>query len=434
MPLSPYVIAFPAPVEDSGQALFCTRTGALIVAPGALYHSLAGGSLPAEYGKTLIETGFWVDDPEAERRAVLRYLDDLNRVTPNLIASVILGMECNFACRYCYEGAQKGRRAMTDAIADRLVAYLEERFGPGKTKLRLDLYGGETLLYKARIISLARRLKPFVEARGGEFVFNIVSNGSLLTPEVVAELTPWGLDGVKVTVDGPPENHDHFRPFKSGAPSFEVVVRNLAAVAGMTNLRLGGNYTADNFRDFASVLDHLSGRGLTPDKVEVVNFNPVMQVRDRVAMNEYGGGCAGMHEPWLIEAGPRIRDEVFRRGYAIAELGPASCAVEMDDAFTVHYDGTLYKCAVLVGHEQYAIGDLWRGVDPAYREAHAVGHWQREQKCRDCVSLPMCFGGCRYTAFQRDGHMRNVDCQQDFLDATLETILRQDLKYRYRIA
>ncbi|MDH5298005.1 MAG: SPASM domain-containing protein, partial [Desulfobulbaceae bacterium] len=106
---------------------------------------------------------------------------------------------------------------------------------------------------------------------------------------------------------------------------------------------------------------------------------------------------------------------------------------EIGDAFTVHYDGSLYKCAVLVGHEQYRIGDLWQGVDPGYRETHAVGHWQREEKCRGCRYLPMCFGGCRYAAFQRDGHMGNVDCQRKFFDATLEPMLRQDLKYRYGV-
>ena len=33
--------------------------------------------------------------------------------------------------------------------------------------------------------------------------------------------------------------------------------------------------------------------------------------------------------------------------------------------------------------------------------------------------------------FQREGSMARVDCQKEFLDATLEKMLMQDLKYRY---
>ncbi len=431
MPLTPYLICCDHPSDASLKILFGTKTGALILLPTEVWQGLQGGEVPPELGAELTTMGFWVADPAVERQEVQRYLDDINRYKTTLTVAVILGMACNFACRYCYEGAQKGDLAMTDQTAAQLLVYLQGRFVTGKKKLCLDLYGGETLLYKNRIIELAQALKPFVEAQGGEFLFSIVTNGSLLTPKVVEELLPWGLDGIKVTLDGLPENHDHFRPFKSGQGSFEVIVDNLVAVAAKTKIRLGGNYTIDNYRDFPKVLDLLAQRGLTPDKFEVVNFNPVMSVKDKIARNEYGGGCAGMHEPWLIDAAPYVREEVFKRGYAIAELGPSPCAVEINDAFTVHYDGSLYKCAVLVGHEQFRIGHLATGLDEAGLARHEPLHWQREAKCRGCVYLPMCFGGCRYSAYQRDGHMGNVDCQKEFFDATLGPMLQQELKYRY---
>ncbi|MCW5205078.1 SPASM domain-containing protein, partial [Desulfobulbus sp. N2] len=106
-----------------------------------------------------------------------------------------------------------------------------------------------------------------------------------------------------------------------------------------------------------------------------------------------------------------------------------TCAVEMDDAFTVHYDGSLYKCVCWVGHEQYKIGDIWQGVTEKFQESHHLFHWQREERCQKCKYLPLCFGGCRYMAYQRDGHMGQVDCREPFLDATLETMLLQDLQY-----
>ncbi|MGV1098955.1 geopeptide radical SAM maturase [Thiovibrio sp. JS02] len=431
MQLTPYLISFPLPDDPTQTLLFATKTCAMILLPATTYADLRQGRVDAELAESLMEMGFWVESEDAERMEVMGYLHELNRLNPNLTLAIVLGLECNFRCRYCFEGEQKGNKAMDDATTDQLITFIKKRFVQGKKRLRLEVYGGEPLLYIRRLISLAQRLKPFVEERGGEFVIDLVSNGSLLTEKVVDELNRWGLDGVKVTLDGPPENHNHFRPFKSGEPSFEIIVANLAKVCGKTKIRLGGNYTIDNFRSFPPILDALAAKGITPERLERVNFNIVMQVKDQITRNEYLGGCCTINEPWLREAALYVREEVFRRGYPIAEFSPAPCAVEVDDAYTVNYDGGLYKCVTWVGHEQFRIGDVWRGVDKVYRENHHAFHWQKEAGCRECPYLPLCFGGCRYMAYQRDGHMAKVDCKKPFLDATLEKMLLQDLRYRY---
>ncbi len=411
--------------------LFSTKTGALVLLPEEDYVALQNGELENDYVSPLTEMGFLVADPEAERQQVAKYLDEINRYNPNLTLALILGMECNFACRYCFEGAQKGRKSMDDQTADQLIGFIKERFSPGKKKLILQLYGGEPLLYKNRIIYLARRLKPFVEERGGEFSFDLVSNGSLLTAKVVDELNSWGLDGVKVTVDGPPGNHNHFRPFKSGVPSFDVIVGNLKEVCHKTKIRLGGNFTNETYHDFATVLDRMAEEGITPESFDVVSFNIVMKVNDQITNNEFIGGCATINEPWLRDASLHVRKEVMQRGYPIGTIGPEPCAVEIDDAFTVHYDGSLYKCVTWVGHEDYKIGDVWQGVTENGLINHYPGHWLKEEKCQQCNYLPLCFGGCRYMAYQRDGHMAHVDCRKPFYDATLEAMLLQDLRYKY---
>ncbi|MEW6520750.1 MAG: geopeptide radical SAM maturase [Thermodesulfobacteriota bacterium] len=432
MPLTPYLIPCRHPAIPGQVLLFATRTGALILLAEEDFAALEMGRAGEEDIDQLTEMGFLVADVATERRQVLHYLDDINRLNPNLTLALVLGMECNFACRYCFEGSRKGGgQAMDDATADQLIAFVKERFGPDKKKLLLQVYGGEPLLYRQRLLYLARRLKPLVEARGAELTIDLVSNGSLLTRQVVEELNPWGLDGVKVTIDGLPDNHNHSRPFKSGRGSFAVIVRNLQQVCGLTRIRLGGNFTSETYRQFGPLLDLLAGHGLTPDKIELVNFNIVLQVNDTLTANEYQGGCATINEPWLREAALHVREEVYRRGYTVPELGPQPCAVEVDDAFTVHYDGSLYKCVTWVGHRQFKIGDIWQGVDERYRQSHHLFHWQKEEKCRECVYLPLCFGGCRFMAFQRDGHMAGVDCRKAFLDATLQDMLLQDVRYRY---
>ncbi|MBI5558838.1 MAG: geopeptide radical SAM maturase [Deltaproteobacteria bacterium] len=430
MLLSPYCIVRRHQSIPGQVLLFTAKTGALVLLPEADFLALQKGNPVPEQVEALIDMGFLVGDVKAERREVLGYLDDINRLNPNLTVAIVLGMECNFACRYCFEGEQKGRKSMDDATADQLVSFIKRCFTPDKKKLALQFYGGEPLLYTKRIVYLAKHLKPFVEERGAQLTIDLVSNGSLLTAKVVEELNPWGLDGVKVTIDGPPDNHNHYRPFKSGEKSFDIIVKNLKEVCGKTKIRLGGNFNEENYREFASVLDLLAQEGIGPDQVERVIFNIIVQVRDELTGNRYRGGCATVNEPWLREAALHVRAEVFRRGYVIPEIGPQPCGVEIDDAFTVHYDGSLYKCVTWVGHEQFKIGDVWQGVDESYHQTHHVGHWQREEKCRQCVYLPLCFGGCRFMAYQRDGHMGRVDCQLEFFDAALGDMLLQEATSR----
>lgn len=424
--ISRYLVASRHPAIPGRVLLFSTRTGALVELTEAELHAMENGIVAPEDTEQLVELGVLVANQEDEHRQMLDYLNEINRLNPNLTLAVVLGMECNFACRYCFQGKLKGKKAMSGATADQLVSFIKERFRPGKKKLHLQLYGGEPLLYRKQILSLARRLKPLAEERGAAFVMDIVSNGSLLTEKVVDELNQWGLDGVKVTIDGPPDHHNDFRPFKSGEKSFAVIVANLKQVCGKTKIRLGGNYTRETYRDFPALLDLLAQEGIGPEHVELVNFNIVMQTRDSITGTGYRGGCGTVNEPWLRHAALYVRQEVRRRGYAVPEIAPQPCAVEIDDALTVHYDGSLYKCVTWAGHEQFKIGDVWRGVNESYRRTHYIGQWQKEKRCRECLYLPLCFGGCRFMAWQRDGHMAKVDCMRDFYGAVLADLVRQD--------
>ena len=166
MEITPYHVVFPHPGQPEQRVLFATKTGALIVVDQADYDLLCRGEVDREIRDDLMEMGLLVESAARERAAVFGFLDAINAVNPNLTVAVVLGMECNFACKYCFEGQQKGRYAMDDQTAGQLVNFLGQQFTPGKEKLTLDLYGGEPLLYKQRIIRLAEQLKPMVEERG----------------------------------------------------------------------------------------------------------------------------------------------------------------------------------------------------------------------------------------------------------------------------
>jgi uncharacterized protein len=123
-----------------------------------------------------------------------------------------------------------------------------------------------------------------------------------------------------------------------------------------------------------------------------------------------------------------LREEVLKRGYGTPKISPSICQVELHHAFVVNFDGAIYKCPSLIGKKGYEIGTLKNGVSD-YSESHKLGSWKNDE-CMDCVYLPLCYGGCRYMSYVRDGNVDNVDCKKEYLDASLETMIKQDIKYR----
>jgi uncharacterized protein len=106
----------------------------------------------------------------------------------------------------------------------------------------------------------------------------------------------------------------------------------------------------------------------------------------------------------------------------------AGCMVEFDNDLVVGYDGSLYKCPAFMGWPDLRIGSLAEGIGD-YAASHRLDIWKNDE-CLDCPYLPLCFGGCRFLRRLRTGAIDGVDCRRDYLDATLETIIRQDLRYR----
>ena len=428
MQFSRYLKIYGCTAPEGCSLLFSTLTGSLAYVPDEVVRAVrAGEPIPLGQEESLRELGMVVDDLEEERRGVSGFFEEFDRVHGALQASIILNLRCNFACVYCYEGTQKSNRVMDAETADRAIAFLKSRFGEGKEELILYFYGGEPLLDPATIKRFAGELKPFAEGRGAKFKFNLVTNGSLLTRQLVEELLPFGLAGAKVTLDGPRENHDRFRPFRNGTGSFDRIVENVKSCADLVRISISGNFDRDNYRLFPEMIGALAASGLGPEKIRSMFFGPIQQVNDEFSTPEHLGGCVSLDEPWLTDATLALRRAVLEGGYETTALLPSPCMVDIRDALTIHVDGTLTKCPALIGHGQFVAGDLEKGFGD-FAESYNLGSWKREAACAECAYLPLCFGGCRMMLYQRSGSVAGVDCRRGHYDSVLEALIKQDIE------
>jgi uncharacterized protein len=387
------------------------------------------GTLSPGEVDSLAALGFLVPDIEMERREVCGLFTRLNAHNPELDLTVFLNLNCNFSCIYCFEGAPSGGRKMTPQTADRFMAFVKAQFGPEKTRLRVSFYGGEPLISLPLLSHMAGRLKAFAESRNAAFIFSLVTNGSLLTRSVAERLTPLGLQAAKITLDGPATVHDRYRPFRSGAGSFDLLLRNIREICDLTRITVGGNYDRATWPQFESLLDRLEAEGLTPDRLAGIRFEPILKpAGHRHLLAQYHGGCATMDEPWAIEAAEVLREAILSRGYRTPKIQPIMCAVENTDALTVTVDGRLYKCPGFADREAFAIGDVATGVRD-YRKTYRLDLWKNET-CLSCAYLPLCYGGCRYISCLAGGDAIDaVACRKAYFDTALETLVKQDLTW-----
>ncbi len=406
--------------------LFSTMTTAAADVTLDVLQDIENENLSKKEKKTLTDLGILVKSREAEKRELLGYVDDVNSESRIYTAIVILNLDCNLGCIYCYEGKRKGKHYMSADTADDFVDFIKSGI-KNKDGVYLIFYGGEPLLSVDTIVSISREVNALTKKRGKAFGFNLTTNGTLLTPQIVKRLKQLGLRSANITLDGPKAVHDTFRPFKSGTGSFNTIVRNIKDVHSLIEVHIGGNFTRDRFREFPRLLDYLNRNGLGPGKIASVEFDPVFQESKKYAVPDFHEGCKSAKEPWLRDASVFLREEILRRGFSTQKIEPTVCAMEQQDMLVVNYDGTLYKCPGLVGRKKFCVGSLKTGII-AHHKTHRIGNWKNE-KCLACAYLPLCFGGCRYMKLLQAGAMTGVNCRKTYFDKTLESFVLQDVRY-----
>ena len=427
MNLSKYCKIYSEPDDPGSVILFSTKSASKIAIPKSMLDDINRNNLSEEERESLSELGFLAKDDDEDRAGMLAFVDELNTVDKLFFAKLVMNLDCNLACRYCFEGTRKGSYYMSKETAELFLQFLKTEVLPGKEEIKITFYGGEPLLSKNLILSVSESIKFFARKRGLKYSALLVTNGTLLTPQTVRLLEPSGISAASITLDGPESIHDSSRPFRNGKGSYQTIVKNLKEVCEIIDLQIGGNYTKGNYQRFPELLDVLLDEGLTPDRISSIQFYPVIQEVEGIVNYDFNDGCNLINEPWLFEAENFLREEILKRGYRTSKVIPSVCMVELKDRMVINYDGSIYKCPGLLGREEYKVGDIKNGIRD-HRTSHNLDSWKNEE-CLDCAYLPLCFGGCRYSKMLRDGNMDGVDCKKPYLDATLERAVKQDIRY-----
>ena len=113
MQLSRYLKIFPSPDLPGHFILYSTRRASVLRVPEKILRSIEDGTISDADRETLVHYGILVPDPAAEREELLGRFDEANRKSRRFTAIVVLNLDCNLACGYCFEEGVRGKRAMS---------------------------------------------------------------------------------------------------------------------------------------------------------------------------------------------------------------------------------------------------------------------------------------------------------------------------------
>jgi uncharacterized protein len=398
----------------------------------------------------LAENGFLVADRNADRQRLDDYLHAVKSDTSELNITLLTTLQCNFACDYCFQGDHgdynKFASKMSLETAGRVSEWIErelDRVQP--EKLVLTFFGGEPLLNLPVMYAVAERASDAAAARGIPLYTNIITNGLLLTPDVVDRMLPFGLNGVKITLDGDQHTHDRMRPLRGGQGTFDRIIENIKRVAGRCPIAIGGNFDETSVDSFPSLLDFLKSQDFA-DKLVKVNFKPVVRTKieqpkgflsltpvgangkplNGVCMTSAGagGGTACDNCDFMDDKMSLLREETKRHGFPTADgVHNGPCHVHKEHAHTIGPDGSLYACPGFTGELAQSTGHIDGRHETVREQTRArfdrLDPWK---DCGDCAFIPVCAGGCVAASSSQLGDMNLPTCHKRSFESALVSL------------
>jgi uncharacterized protein len=401
----------------------------------------------------LRDNGFIVADRQTERQDLDRFFTRVTSSTEELNITVLTTLQCNFACDYCYQGDRddynKFAEKMTLETAARVGLWIERELDRVRPeRLTLMFFGGEPLLNVPVMYYLAQQVSRAAAERSVPLTVTMITNGLLLTPEIVDRLVPYGLKSVKITLDGDRDTHNRMRPLRGGQGTFDRIVENIRQCAGRVRIAIGGNFDESSVDSYPALLDFLRAQDFA-DKLVKVNFKPVIRheaaqpAKGMLAltpvnaegkplggtcMSNVGKGSLGGSTcdscGFAEDQTDFLRSETKRHGFPTPDgvhMGP--CHVHMQHAHTIGPDGSLYACPGFTGDLGQSTGHIDDRRDPLREKTREtfdrLNPWM---ECGDCAFIPVCAGGCLTASFTQLGDVNLPTCHKRSFESALVSL------------
>ena len=310
-------------------------------------------------------------------------------------------MGCNFDCPYCFENHKQGK--MTEEVQADVAALAERMLKTSRAKhLSVTWFGGEPLLAPDVIETLSEKLMALSKDHEADYSAGIITNGYLLTPEIVKMLERVRVKSAQITLDGIGAAHDATRHLRGGGPTFERIVENLHQpipfpVSIRHNVHEGNRDEIEQLKTFVEELAKETGNKISYYPAPVSGSETADKRGRQVDLIGRDENC----QIGILQDSGR-----FTRGRG------HYCGANLLFSVCIDEQGRLQKCWEAVDKEAISFGNAhdWDPADPLRTASNPdnltkflnMADPLSDGECRECIWLPACCGGCPWRRLYRE--------------------------------
>ena len=301
---------------------------------------------------------------------------------------------CNARCYYCFEKGIKYEN-MSDGTAEQVVRFVASQIEDGE-RFVVEWFGGEPLLSIRTMEFITEKLQGICRERNCRAEYRMISNGSLIDEAMADRIKDsCRISYVQITLDGYGREYEviknYYNPAKYGFQNVISGIRRLKERGVHVGIRM--NYDTKNYSTLSRLIDYLHEEFADCEDIKYYVYpvwtsvldNDDIFVSETVADRQY------------LELLKQIYGYGMNSLRQLARLGyrKHQCHACHECGFSIYPDGSIGKCDEVFTQK---IGDIRQGVI----DLETYNYWTStglDEKCDNCIFLPMCQGGCRSSRF-----------------------------------
>lgn len=339
------------------------------------------------------------------------------KVTPRLL-KISLGLSCNYECEYCSQRFVPRAGETNKNDIEPFLSGLDEWVTTPPEKV--EFWGGEPFVYW-------KTLKPLAEAirlKYPQAVLSVITNGSLLTPEINDWLVALEF-GVGISHDGPGQ---HVRgPDPLDEPAVRAAILDLyQRLAPLGRISFNAMLNRENssraainkfFVDLTGDENVNIGEGSFVDAYDQGGVGASLKPDEHMgyrtqAFSELRSGRAKNFDLGHSKIAGFLESLKMQR--PSSALGQ-KCGMDRNDAIAVDLKGQVMTCqnvsskGVAPNGQSHLIGTV---ADLARVKLNTSTHWSHRSECKICPVLQICAGACMFL----EGDLWETTCNNAYSD------------------
>lgn len=376
----------------------------------------------------LLSSAIINENGDADNLALLKMRSLMNRFDSSKKKTVIVPtMDCNLRCSYCFIGGNIKPSRMSDEVVERVKRYLKDTHRQNEL-VTINWFGGEPLLEVPTI----KEISEYVLGLGMNLQSEIVTNGVLLTPEIIETFESLRIFGIQITFDGLKETHDEKRVFSDGRGTYDIIMNNLDYLHKYissrefmkVNIRI--NVDKDNHDEYHKM------HAVISEKYPLFTIYPgvLMQYKSCSSAINCFSRQKDVAEFWAQQYERYGIDDI--QYYPLVK-GTGACLAENPYSTVIGPEGEQYLCLKDVGDENEVVGNIFDNKKNVSKIVHyAVKTFCYDNdECNKCHAVALCGGGCPNLKYRKNTYNEDHDyCAQFKNINTMKRYL--DLHYEIR--